>query len=903
MSRVPPYQSPYLFADISNGYISLTTNDDALCKSNLVATTSRYIPEIHFLGGYVTNSSYDAKPGCIYTYKRTIPGGYNQAYIGRSVDATSYGTANFAVNFTIKVLATSTNKFGTDTKFNEVAVSQVDGLSNTSAIRKNPFMNSVVMGYVSIGDKGTLLRGACDFYTPQIVTVPYDLAYDLCSSTVAIQDTSYGPYQNEGYNWYLVNFASKGIKGWIRENDISFQPVDIVANKTGPIAYNSQVLISWFSTMDYCSISKNNTKWQLAPSGQDIASGPLTSDTTFTANCKNSRDLNSEYTSKSITIKIKSPSIYSTGPYGPETWIMDQSKRLDFTIYDGTPVTTLQVWLKNVATNSYYYIKTYSDPEDWKNSSHSITVPNNNTVPAGNYRVEFRLSTTTTALGAGQVALVKPNLSLIALTPTSTATWIKGTSYPVTWSSLGLNSNKISVTLKNTVTGVVNEVATNLSNTGSTNITAPFSFIEGNYKLEISTDNTNVAKSTAPGSITLKEPSKEAPGQLTAIVVSPYIKLTWIPPYIGFTGVISIHRDGVLITRVGGTEYTDTSVIPGQSYTYQVSAVFTDRTESAKSIAVTQIVPVVRTITALTPISNQTWTSDTSYPITWTSTGATATTSVNVWLKDVSTGTYYNLISGLPNTGSATVTIPDNGTIPVGTYSIEYRFGPAIKSVAPGLITISTPLLAPTGLVGKFIVAGQIRLDWILTSDVKLYRIYRDGVSIGIRGYPIHDFTDLVPSEKNSYVYEISAYYNNNPGKESLRSAPITVTIPKTITALDPATNVNWSKGLSYLMTWQSTGATATTSVNVWLKSVATGTYYNLIMGLPNTGSAFIQIPNDQVIPTDTYTIEYRFSPGIKSTAPGIVTLQSGGVSRISPINQTSNALSSIFDWVFNLFR
>ena len=104
-----------------------------------------------------------------------------------------------------------------------------------------------------------------------------------------------------------------------------------------------------------------------------------------------------------------------------------------------------------------------------------------------------------------------------------------------------------------------------------------------------------------------------------------------------------------------------------------------------------------RSITALTPASNVTWTQGQFYPITWRSTNPMPTDTVKVWLKNAA-GTYYSIVGAdgatlaLPNTGSANITIPNNGTIPAGIYSIEYRFGPAVKSVAPGMVTIVAPV-------------------------------------------------------------------------------------------------------------------------------------------------------------------------------------------------------------------
>jgi chitinase len=103
-----------------------------------------------------------------------------------------------------------------------------------------------------------------------------------------------------------------------------------------------------------------------------------------------------------------------------------------------------------------------------------------------------------------------------------------------------------------------------------------------------------------------RDPPSTPAGLATTVVSSSQIDLAWptAPDNVGVTGY-RIFRDGVEITTVAGTSYSDRGLSPATSYSYEITAFDAAANESAKSSAVVATTPPVTTTASLVDAHKQ----------------------------------------------------------------------------------------------------------------------------------------------------------------------------------------------------------------------------------------------------------------------------------------------------------
>ncbi len=262
-----------------------------------------------------------------------------------------------------------------------------------------------------------------------------------------------------------------------------------------------------------------------------------------------------------------------------------------------------------------------------------------------------------------------------------------------------------------------------------------------------------------------------APSTLSAApVASPLsIDLSW-GASTDDTGPVSyrVYRNGALVATVSSTEWADSSIAAGTTYTYSVRAIDAAGNlgaETSATIAADFSPPAAPS--SLTAV----WAGDPSrVELTWPA----ATDDLGVVAYEVSRdGTV------LGTTSSTAFTDP--AVAPSTTYSYAVvAIDPGGNRSDPVSTAVTTPddtaaPSRPSGLTAK--AAGnprRVKLAWSASTDnvaVTGYQVYRDGVVIATVG--VTSYTDTAVAPSTRYRYAVSAL--DATGNESALSSTVKV--------------------------------------------------------------------------------------------------------------------------------
>jgi murein DD-endopeptidase MepM/ murein hydrolase activator NlpD len=252
-----------------------------------------------------------------------------------------------------------------------------------------------------------------------------------------------------------------------------------------------------------------------------------------------------------------------------------------------------------------------------------------------------------------------------------------------------------------------------------------------------------------------------------------------------------IFRNGSSLTTVtsGTTEYIDTPVTPGTSYSYYMRALNSaggTNSNTLNSTAINCTLPGALTLT-LTPQCNVStsqirlnWTASanaTSYQIFRNGSSLTTVTSGMTEYIDtpVTPGTSYSYYMRALNSAGGTNSNTLNST--------------AINCTLPGALTLT---LMPQCNVST----SQIRLSWTASANATSYQIFRNGSSLTTVTSGMTEYIDTPVTPGTSYSYYVRAL-NSAGGTNSntLNSTAINCTLPGELTlTLMPQCNVSTSQ-------------------------------------------------------------------------------------------------------------
>ncbi len=271
-----------------------------------------------------------------------------------------------------------------------------------------------------------------------------------------------------------------------------------------------------------------------------------------------------------------------------------------------------------------------------------------------------------------------------------------------------------------------------------------------------------------------------------------HIALSWARPTTGTAlAKFNVYRDQTRIaTDVVTTDWEDMSVLPGQTYIYQVSGVTADGRESPKSVAASGTAPFApvassgKTAPANLRVAGI-WDASAKAPsdtLTWDAVSGAA--SYNIYQYDTLIGTgitrpAYTVTASKYVAGMTyTVTAFDsNGleTIPSNTVGAQGRLSPANPpSWVPALPLAPYTLVATTQWNAG---SPRVSLSWQGGSNAYTFDVYKNGVKIA------RDLWGQVWFDNDVRVGETAIYAVagvNMPfqvAAEGARSAPVTVRV------------------------------------------------------------------------------------------------------------------------------
>lgn len=280
-------------------------------------------------------------------------------------------------------------------------------------------------------------------------------------------------------------------------------------------------------------------------------------------------------------------------------------------------------------------------------------------------------------------------------------------------------------------------------------------------------------------------PSVLTPTNLSASPVSyTEIDLTWTGSS-GATGYYIERCKGSgcgNFTQVGtasGASYTDTGLLPGTTYVYEVQAYDTSNNSTSAASAPASAQTPADTTPPTTPGNLTATASASSIALTWSaSTDVLGVSGYDIQRCQGSGCTNFGKIATVRGTGYT-----DSGLTEDDTYRYRVRAYDEVSNysgyskVAGATIPDTTPPTVPSGLAASVVSWSTVKLTWHGSWDdisVAGYHVYRNGAQIGTTIGTA--YTDGTTSPTKTYSYTVSAY--DPAGNVSAQSKAVSVTTP-----------------------------------------------------------------------------------------------------------------------------
>jgi len=192
----------------------------------------------------------------------------------------------------------------------------------------------------------------------------------------------------------------------------------------------------------------------------------------------------------------------------------------------------------------------------------------------------------------------------------------------------------------------------------------------------------------------------------------------------------------------------------------------------------------------------------------------------------------------------------------------------------------------PDGLTATAVFAGQIDLSWEASTDnvgVVGYKIYRDGVDVGLSANASYSDTGL--SETNSYCYTVSAYdaAGNESGQGGQACTTTISNIPPIATIISPLNGSSFYAG--DMINFQGTGADSD------------GTIVSYDWDFGDGSTSTLQNTSHSYTSTGAYTVALTVTDDDGATGDASINITIGSLSDINPpsvpTDLTATAVSS----------
>ncbi len=339
------------------------------------------------------------------------------------------------------------------------------------------------------------------------------------------------------------------------------------------------------------------------------------------------------------------------------------------------------------------------------------------------------------------------------------------------------------------------------------------------------------------------------------------------------------------------TTATDTTVVSGQAYRYEVQAYTTTNTS-----AVTAPVTLAMPLAAPSGLSAATSTSSMVH-VAWINNDTSTTGYLVLRSTD---GTHFTTLSTI--TTASAVSIDDKSVLPFTTY--YYRLEATTVSVVSAVsntATAKTTLATPTAAGFSTVAANAISMKWADTDPAAqgYYVLRSDGGAFTqvalITSNKTVSFTDTTVRANRTYSYEVQAY---NGTSTSATTAAITLT---TLLASPTALSATTLSGTSVQLTW--TGNDSAATGYVVLRSIDGKAFVNGATISSGSAGSFVDTVASghmycySLVATSDHNSSAMISPSTTVTpvvAPGSVTATSLSATsvRVNWVNRDPSATS-----------
>ncbi len=564
--------------------------------------------------------------------------------------------------------------------------------------------------------------------------------------------------------------------------------------------------------------------------------------------------LNGQVTDDSDTFEIStqtsSDPIVITSPTGSTEWIHGQTYNIT---WDVNALMHNTVKIRLYVNGVIVYNVVDSTPND---GSFPFTVPD--TLSPNTYVLRVKTIDNLVYGDSDPFTISEPYVTptITITSPASSSDWGTGTTHTITWNKTGTQDANVKVELFKG--GNLNTtLSSSTSNDGSYSWTISGGQAVGtDYMVRITTLNGQVTDDSDTFEISTQTSSDPivitSPTGSTEWIHGQTYNITWdVNALMHNTVKIRLYVNGVIVYNVvdstpndGSFPFTVPDTLSPNTYVLRVKTI--DNLVYGDSDPFTISEPYVTpTITITSPASSSDWGTGTTHTITWNKTG---TQDANVKVELFKGGNLNTtLSSSTSNDGSYSWTI--SGGQAVGTdYMVRITTLNGQVTDDSDTFEISTQtssdpivITSPTGST-EWIHGQTYNITWdvnaLMHNTVKI-RLYVNGVIV----YNVVDSTPndgsfpfTVPDtlSPNTYVLRVKTIDNLVYGDSEPFSIAAEVSTP-TINVTSPIPSSYWVSGLTYAITWDSTG---NQNANVKI-DLFKGGFLNssIVATTPNSGS------------------------------------------------------------------
>ena len=532
---------------------------------------------------------------------------------------------------------------------------------------------------------------------------------------------------------------------------------------TTTVVSTTEIDLAWTAPADATTFkierSLNGTIWTtLVPSPALTGSSAAYNDTTLTAGTK---------------YYYRISAVSASGTAAPSAVVNAITLPTAPTL-TATPISSTQInltWTSVIGATNYKLETSVDAGNTWTTLATQATTSYSDTLLTTDTAHEYRVSATNgTTYGATSSVITTGTL---LVSPTLTLTAASGTEIDLTWSAV---TDATSYKIERSTTGTIwTTLAPSPALTGSSASYNDTTLTAGTkYYYRISA--ISAIGASAPAAVVNATTLPAAPTLIATVATATAVNLSWTTVATATSYKLETSTDGgstwtTLVTQ-SNTTFANTGLTTDTSYKYRVSA------SNGGAFGATSAVQTVTTLLLAPGTPTATTASSTEIDLAW----ATVTDATGFKIERSLNQTTWTTLTPSPALTGSSTSYNDTG-LTVGT-TYYYRIssiGVSGTSTPTAVLTQTTALAAPTGLVATAASSSQINLTWTTDTAAGLTGFVLQGSADGSTGWttlltlgPTANSTaDIRLTTATTYYYRLMAV---NAGGNSAASAVVHAT-------------------------------------------------------------------------------------------------------------------------------